>query len=108
MNKTHTPPYRHTHGPWYQPMRFSPEDGHDLPMGAICAGERGIIVACVQDMTPREWTANGRLIAAAPDLLEALEALYSVQNGCPLPKYEKDWNEAMEATKAAISKARGV
>jgi len=29
-------------------------------------------------------------------LREALQLLYSVQNGCPLPSYEKDWNRAME------------
>lgn len=33
-------------------------------------------------------TENARLRAC-------LELLHSVQNGCPLHKYEKDWNEAM-------------
>lgn len=36
------------------------------------------------------------------NLREALQLLYSVQNGCPLPKYEKDWNRAMELTQAAL------
>jgi len=27
--------------------------------------------------------------------LKALRDLYDLQNGCPLPKYEKDWKQAM-------------
>jgi hypothetical protein len=30
------------------------------------------------------------------NLKDVLQALYDVQNGCPLPKYEKDWHLAME------------
>ena len=26
---------------------------------------------------------------------DTLELLHSVQNGCPLPKYQEDWNTAM-------------
>lgn len=33
---------------------------------------------------------------------EALELLMSNQNGCPLPKYEKDWNRAMQLGEAAL------
>ena len=29
------------------------------------------------------------------EILDCLYDLYSVQNGCPLPKYEQDWNNAM-------------
>jgi DNA repair exonuclease SbcCD ATPase subunit len=35
-------------------------------------------------------------------LREALERLYDVQNGCPLPKYEADWTEAMCLTKKIL------
>ena len=28
---------------------------------------------------------------------KALDDLYSVQNGCPLPKYQQDWDAAMLA-----------
>lgn len=31
-------------------------------------------------------------------LREALQLLYDVQNGCPLPKYQADWDKAMEMT----------
>ena len=51
--------------------------------------------------------ADAHLIAAAPDLYEALEHLQSVQNGPPLIRFEADWQEAMAKTKAALAKARG-
>ena len=63
----------HTQGPWHQPMRYSPEDGCDIPCGAIeAAGER-IIVASFVDVTAKEWAANAKLITAAPDLLAACQ-----------------------------------
>jgi hypothetical protein len=34
--------------------------------------------------------------AKIEDIMSTLELLHSVQNGCPLPKYENDWNLAME------------
>ena len=33
---------------------------------------------------------------------EALQLLYDTQNGCPLPKYEADWNRAMELAARAL------
>jgi hypothetical protein len=48
-----------------------------------------------------------RLFAAAPELLDALESLLAVQNGSPLPSYEKDYENAVNAAKAAIWKAKG-
>ena len=35
-------------------------------------------------------------------LREALQLLHDHQNGCPLPKYEKDWNRAMELTEQIL------
>lgn len=53
-----------------------------------------------------EIISNANLIAAAPDLLEALEELIDVQNGPPLITYTEAWNEAMAKANAAIIKAR--
>ena len=38
------------------------------------------------------------------EAIEALQALHDVQNGPPLIKYEKDWNEAMELAQKVLSK----
>lgn len=35
-------------------------------------------------------------------LREALQLLYDCQNGCPLPKYETDWNRAMQLSERAL------
>lgn len=62
---------QHTPGPWTQPMRYSPEHGHEIPSGSIEAGD-GRIVACLDGFTEREWAANARLIAQAPAMLGLL------------------------------------
>lgn len=36
-------------------------------------------------------------------LAEALRLLYDHQNGCPLPKYEQRWNEAMEMARTLLA-----
>ncbi len=51
-----------------------------------------------------EQLANARLIAAAPELLEALEELMAMRNKCFIPN-ENDWWD--EKARAAIAKARG-
>lgn len=56
-------------------------------------------LAMVQENSDADTMANARLIAAAPDLLAACEALYDDQRG-PL-------TEAMKMAEAAIKKARG-
>jgi len=49
--------------------------------------------------------ANARLIAAAPDLLAALEDLdFCIGNGCG----DASWDEACARMQAAIAKAKGV
>lgn len=53
-----------------------------------------------------EIDANGNLIAAAPDLLEALERLYAVQNGPPLIRDKDEWEFAMRKSEIAIINAR--
>lgn len=41
----------------------------------------------------------------AKRLCEALRLLHDYQNGCPLPKYEKYWNEAMRLAEAALKES---
>jgi hypothetical protein len=55
-----------------------------------------------KDCSEEEAEANARLIAAAPDLLEALEALFNAADSCTdlTP-------DVMRKAQAAIKKARG-
>ena len=57
---------------------------------------------------PETWPAmeaNSRLIAAAPDLLEALERMTYLQSGGPVKSSDADkW---LKEARAAIAKAKG-
>lgn len=50
------------------------------------------------------WTFErfNQLGAENKTLREALQLLHDTQNGCPLPKYETDWNRAMELVEQAL------
>ncbi len=41
-------------------------------------------------------------------LVEALQLLRDHQNGCPLPKYQKGWDDAMAKADAALAAAEDV
>lgn len=87
----------HTPGPW----GFSTEP---QPNGCPIVGARGLMVAMLahtihQDDQREVALANARLIAAAPDLLEALTVL--VENGGIGPE------SMFDDARAAIAKATG-
>lgn len=52
-----------------------------------------------------EWEANARLIAAAPELLEALEGLLEYCGGSVADEHLDE--DELKAARAAIAKARG-
>lgn len=56
-----------------------------------------------------EGKANARLIAAAPDLLEALKEAYDMLSlYCDIPDiHTGDYMDTLETCRAAIAKARG-
>lgn len=94
---------RHTPGPWYY-------DGPSLNTGAhiIHVAEGEIAEAFASWNSETEATANARLIAAAPELLDALESacdmLESVCDGQMREGYY--WSQAQELRKI-ITKAKG-
>ena len=74
----------HTPGPW----EFDPIDR--------------VVVKGSAEIAYMGWSANGadaRLIAAAPELLEALEEVLGWETLCPVETYEM--------ARAAIAKAKG-
>ncbi|HCE8379584.1 hypothetical protein AAA619_30790 [Pseudomonas aeruginosa] len=82
---------KHTPGPW----EYSPVRGSIALLHIYCADNKGPFHV---ERSDAETDANAKLIAASPDLLEALQAVvnYGVMTG-------DDWIE--EKVLAAIAKA---
>jgi len=115
-----------TPGPWHHDKSKYADWGwvRDSEMNMIAS--LAVPHGCDEDKHRREKTdpceANARLIAAAPDLLEALEAIssnphvdlgdlvYKVREsegeGWEGPQV-KAWSDACELVKSAIAKAKG-
>lgn len=94
----------HTPGPWRINSRGSQvgprSEEDDQSFGMI------IPVAYLEEVDwPDAHEANARLIAAAPDLLEALDALLIAY--CDPGNQGGDHDEKVEAARAAIAKAKG-
>jgi hypothetical protein len=92
---------QHTPGPW----AFDDAD----PRTRFVIRSAGGTVVAVASPLPHapdfpEREANAHILAAAPDLLAALERLdYGIGNGAD----DNEWNAACEQARAAIAKARG-
>ena len=89
----------HTPGPWSLRMT-----GWQTNPAAIYSPRRPGAVACIPARTSvplDEQSANARLIAAAPDLLAALQ--WAVETA-DTEQYEADW---YAAARVAITKAKG-
>ena len=104
----------HTPGPWEAILDNDPR-GQPSPMyrGLVALVERSPertlgVVAKNHDVTKDNWAANAKLIAAAPDLLEALRGLLAHE----VYTYEGNLEaritvpqDAIEAARAALAKA---
>ena len=98
---------KHTPGPWI----YGPEVGPDCTR---IDAENGLVIAAVRSREITSWeqsrpiyswseegAANARLIAAAPELLDALQEIVEAQKGGYL-----GWSH-IDAASAAIAKATG-
>lgn len=101
----------HTPGPWTQERRG--QFANQYTLGAPGTGLVGYFLAAPH-ATTEENEANARIIAAAPELLEALELVerfmpFVPQPGLPMtPELEaREDVQAVLKTRAAIAKARG-
>lgn len=105
----------HTPGPWAAVNRGSAKEPMMSVMAARIAGQppRHEVAICATGDSPQEMeNANARLIAAAPDLLEALTALVRIddhhkQMRAAIYAPGSDTDKAYRAARAAIAKAEG-
>lgn len=91
---------KHTPGPWHGHSKLSSSENH-TGFRVYGPGASGWTIAEVMPIDPDglEGAANARLIASAPDLLEALQTLLDA-----LPFLS---HSAIENARAAIAKAQG-
>ena len=98
---------KHTPGPWKPAMMNSrlmnvlPHRVHGFIV-QIVGGADGQMVAHAHGRTEKECEANARLIAAAPDMLEALQG--AAEAFKPYDRFKVDV-DAMRKLEAAIAKA---
>ena len=92
-----TPEVKHTPGPWtYEEEAYHMEQ---------VFGPKGLIAQVVGDSA--ETCANAILIAAAPDLLAALERLLGSTKRGNADDHEADCRCVIHEASAAIAKAKG-
>lgn len=91
----------HTPGPW----RVG-ETRHDYDCVIRNAENDPVCVGVVAGYSKRTARANARLMAAAPEMLEALKAFLRAWRSPPTGNFEER-GEAYEAARTAIAKAEG-
>jgi hypothetical protein len=92
---------KHTPGPWEQ-----------MPSGvmgslSVWNPQRALVVAMAGGMSAEEGLSNARLIAAAPELLEALQEFVRVLNSGTPVNLIQEIGQAGDVARAAIAKATG-
>ena len=97
---------KHTKGPW----TATKHDQHWVRVNVTIKAGGNTWVAFMPDEDKEERMANARLMAAAPDLLEALENAVSELDYltvAPDSDYARPDDEIIKAAEAAIAKAKG-
>jgi hypothetical protein len=106
--------FKHTPGPWLVSLDgFARKGWAACPTVYACDSDLRYIAFCNDDMTvgePTDNEANARLIAAAPELLEAAQrSAAALRSGGIVPSATGDnpleW--LLHQTEAAIAKATG-
>ena len=99
---------KYTQGPWVTC------DAHGAIENGGCvqemaSGRERMIAACCHYVSREEVVANARLIAAAPDLLEALQRLKVelVLSDVPMNYIESHFRPHLDKAATAIAKALG-
>ena len=90
----------HTLGPW------------ESKGGSVYGSDKCPRSLCMLNGSKDQWVQNGHLIAAAPDMLEALKYVFSVIEGAEGPNRLDDgeivlWQDVAAKVESAITKAEG-
>jgi hypothetical protein len=93
---------KHTPGPW-----TVYDDSNDGKTNRIEIAARGKTVARIYQSVPEEDLPNARLIAAAPDLLEALKMAVSALERSDYIQMDGDSFDVVDVSRAAIARASG-
>lgn len=100
---------KHTPGPWY--VGSGTYEGRNIYSVASVTDDEGFtyqpIVASAEDDGIKCWDANARLIAAAPDLLEALQRIADGQEMSGVFTFADVVLRYQEIARAAIARATG-
>lgn len=96
---------QHTVAPW----RTDPDVGNESVLGAdgIMVADCSIFTARNHRRNPAINQANARLIAAAPDLLEALIDAVAIMERMNTLRHLDSQFPTLDGARAAIAKARG-
>lgn len=94
---------QHTLRPWQHKPGSKYVTANGVPVAELIAIGGQFFSA--DNSTPEEIAANGRLIAAAPDLLAALEHLVFLRDATTAAT-ERRWAEGIVSARAAIAKAK--
>lgn len=102
---------KHTPGPWFVEHHEWLQKGH-CAISSKDHGELAQVVWCMEDdecigRNSPEKEANARLIAAAPELLEAAQKVLAWYEAEEDHSKEPDFYKRMDAIRAAIAKATG-
>ena len=101
---------KHTPGPWK-----AYKNGNVVIIGGgcvatahkCCAGRASVIPGVPMDVHEEEVEANAKLISAAPELLECLNAFIINQSNLDDPHFAGVKERLIEMSKSAIAKAKG-
>lgn len=92
--------FKGTPAPWYVTNRTDLSE----PYGIIKSGEKFIAYTITKGVGRKQEDANALLIAAAPELLEAL---IEMQRNARKQGWNDSYESSMEKTRLAIAKALG-
>jgi len=96
---------KHTRGPWHAVGRWVEHEKDDV--ADICNCDPESMGQGHLGRSDAEMAANARLIAAAPDLLKACEAIWKYdQSDCENDSFIDLYEPAMALIQAAIGRAR--